>query len=194
MAESQSVFERAAVEGGLAGVLQTLTEAEQTELEQTPATADSPGVIQTSEGLIRALDQPVHFVDGEFTPSAFGDAQSRGLSINRPSHISISEALQLAYSRVAAVNRRQLELAAATGTSPPPARSTVAYATFSTAELRAVCWSLQGPSRRAFGVYDTGKPDDPSHGDVCLLIAGKQAWRSVREVLYQQARRTVTML
>ena len=192
MAEVRGLFEQAAAGEGLAALLQKLTEIEQVALEKIPASPNSPGVVNITEGLIRALDQPVHFGEGgEIKPTAFGDSESRGLSVNRQLHITADAAMELARARVLAVNQRKTE---AIGAAPPITRSTVAYAILNTAELRAMSWSAQGVTRRAFGVYDTAKSDDISHGDVCVLVAGKHAHRSVREKLYQHAKLHIVRL
>lgn len=195
MASTSSIFETAASGEELANLLQSLTEPEQLSLEQTSVSCYSPGVILEDERLIRALDQPVHFVDGEFSPTAFFDAQIRGLSVNRLSHISLSDVVQLAQNRVARVNQKKvLASVAEAGETPPAIRKAVGYVILSTTDLRNVRWRANGPERRVFGVYDTAKADDPSHGDVFFLIAGKHAWRSAREALYQLAKRTLVTL
>lgn len=193
-----SVFWQTASGEKLAILLQQLSETEQTALEQIPASPQSPGVVAAGEALFRALDQPLHFDEnGEIKPTAFGDSESHGLSVNRLAHSTIEAATRRARDRVAAVNQRKLEHSAANvqhsgGLQPP--RTTVAYVTFNSSKLRALSSSAHGLMRRAFGVYDTAKSDDHSHGDVCVLVTGKQAQRSVREMLYQQAKHSVVRL
>lgn len=68
-----------------------------------------------------------------------------------------------------------------------PGRSLVGYSLFDAMEARQVLTN-DTPAKRAFGVYDTAKaPNDAkglegdiSHADVCQLIAGPQAARSLR--------------
>lgn len=169
--------------------------ARQLALEKVSVSDHSPGPIGDSEKLLRALDQPIHFQNGEFAPTAFGDAEVRGLSVNRTLHISIDDALRLAAERVKRVNQRKAEdRSNRRSQHASEERRTVAYTIFKTRDLRHLHGPEPDSERRAFGVYDTATKDDFSHGDVFFLLTGKQAWRSVRSKLYELAKQELVVL
>ena len=175
--------------------LKALPMAQQLALEKLSVSEHSPGPIGDSEGLFRALDQPIHFQNGELTPTAFGDAEARGLSINRTSHISIDGALSLAIERVKRVNQRKAEnLSQSNSQHAEQKRRTFAYTVFKTLDLRMVLREGPDVARRAFGVYDTAKQEDISHGDVFFLLTERQAWRSMRSKLYELAKPGLVVL
>ncbi|NMQ29723.1 hypothetical protein E4Q23_19285 [Candidatus Accumulibacter phosphatis] len=191
-----TVFETAACAEQLAKSLQLLTETEQLNLESVGVSVYSPGPICDAEPLFRAVDQPVHFQNGEIVPTAFDDSKIRGMSVNRRLHISVDDALQLATSRVAMVNQRKAQEVPASGSQPTAhKRRVVAYTIFKTSDIRALVHGHEPDSgRRAFGVYDTATEGDNSHGDVFFLLPGKQAWRSVRSRLYDLAKNGLVIL
>lgn len=164
--------------------LQAKPEATQVAWEAENCSRHSPGPLQDEEWLIRAFDQPIHYRDGEILPAAFTDVAVRGLSCNRLNYTSIEAALTRSSERVTQANARR----AINGAE----RQTVAYATFSVAHLRSLMCG--DPPRRGLAVYDTGLEDDPSHADVCLLVSGKQAERSLRSSLFAATRETLTLI
>lgn len=193
------VFRNAKTGAALATSIKALPIDQQLAWEKVSVSDHSPGPIGDPEELVRTLDQPIHFQNGEFTPTAFGDAEVRGLSVNRTSHISIDDALRLATERVRRVNQRKAEDSPGqTSNHAAEKRRMVAYTVFKTLDLRRVPNRGPGPGpdmeRRAFGVYDTAKEHDFSHGDVFFLLTEKRAWRSVRSTLYQLAKQGLVVL
>lgn len=164
--------------------LQAKPEATQVTWETETCSDHSPGPVQDDECLVRAFDQPTHYRDGEILPSAFTDVAVRGLSCNRLNYTTIDAALARSRERVVLANARRGSNAAE--------RETVAYATLSVAYLRGLLCGA--PPRRGLAVYDTGMQDDPSHADVCLLVAGKQAERSLRHSLFIATKETLALI
>lgn len=177
-------FEQHSIADARLKELQTKPEATQVAWETETCSRHSPGPVQDEEYLIRAFDQPTHYRDGEILPAAFTDVAVRGLSCNRLNYTSIRDALARSLERVAQANARR----AINGAE----RQMVAYATFSVAHLRSL--TCGDPPRRGLAVYDTGLEDDPSHADVCLLVSGKQAERSLRSSLFTATRETLTLI
>ena len=164
--------------------LQAKPEATQVAWEAGTCSHHSPGPVQDEECLVRAFDQPTHYRDGEILPAAFTDVAVRGLSCNRLNYTTIEAALARSSERVAQANaRRGIDAAE---------RQTVAFATLSVAHLRSLMCGA--PPRRGLAVYDTGLEDDPSHADVCLLVSGKHAERSLRSSLFAATRETLALI
>lgn len=164
--------------------LKTKPETTQVGWEKEACSRHSPRPVQDDEQLIRAFDQPTHYRDGDILPAAFTDAGVRGLSCNRLQYISIEDAVSQSLNRVEQANARP--------DKPGAERKMVAYAIFSVAHLRSLMCGC--PSRRGFGVYDTGLENDQSHADVCLLITDKQVERSLRSSLFAAAKQTLTLV
>ncbi len=164
--------------------LQAQPEATQLVWETLSCSPHSPGPVKDEEQLIRAFDQPTHYRDGEILPAAFTDAAVRGLSCNRLAYTSVEAAMAQSGERVAAANIRR--------GAGIDARRTVAYATYSVAELRSLMFG--NAPRRGLGVYDTGLADDTSHADICLLIPGKQAERSLRSLFFAATRESLVLV
>ena len=171
---------------GLAFVqyVQSLTPAQQRELEAQNVSPYSPDRVQDPELVVRAIDQPLHFADGEFTPAAFADCASVGLSVDRLAHCTEAQAWNGAEARLriwrsnrAAAGKEQTQ------------RQVMALAAFVVAELRAMRTCLNSNARQSFGVFDTAKADNVAHADVVLLVAGKPAERSLRHSVYAAAKR-----
>lgn len=159
--------------------LQAIPLTEQLAWEGETASEHSPAVVGHSEVLCRHVENPTHFdaLNGTIKPNFFDDASNKGASVNRLSHTSIAAVQQCAQAKVDATNE-----------SPPLTglRKLIGYTTITAAEVRAVFTPT--PSLRALGVYDTAKPDDPSHADICQLVSGRQQGKSVRAQLYQIAK------
>lgn len=164
--------------------LQAKSEVTQVAWEAEICSQHSPGPVQDDECLLRAFDQPTHYRDGEILPAAFTDVAVRGLSCNRLNYTTIENALARSSERVAHANARHRIKAVE--------RQTVAYATLSVAYLRSLMCGA--PLRRGLAVYDTGLEDDASHADVCLLVSGKQAERSLRSSLFAATRETLALI
>ncbi len=151
--------------------------------EKLTASVYSPGILTNQEFVCRQLIQPVEAtLDGEFTPTAFGDVMNKGLSVNRCSHTSLHEANSAGLKRVEEYN---------TANSDKPERKYLGLIYFSVSDLR----KIQADSReRACAIYDTGKLDDKSHADICLAAADTTAnKRSLRAQLFSAAKRLIDL-
>ena len=159
--------------------LQLISPPEQLAWEEETASKYSPTVVGHAEVLCRHVENPTHFdeLSGTIRPNFFDDASSKGASVNRLSHTTIEAVQQFAQAKVDATNQ-----------SPPNTglRQLIGYTTITAEEVRSVF--IPTGLRRALGVYDTAKPDDPSHADICQLVKGKQEGKSVRAQLYQIAK------
>lgn len=161
-------------------LLQAIPEAQQIQWENESASLHSPGIVANGEELARRVEDPTHFdaLTGTIRPSFFDDASNKGASCFRLLHTTVAELEKGARAHVETVNK-----------NPPNTglRSAIGYATLSADEVRQI-FPMTEPGRRGAGVFDTGKADDVSHADICQLVAGKQAGRSVRAQLYKIAK------
>lgn len=126
--------------------------------------------------LARQVVDPTHFdhVTGTIKPTFFDDAASIGASCHRVQYADDSQIRQMTEERVAQSNL-----------NPPKTglRSAIGYACISVARVRSI--KPEGnPNRRGVAVYDTAKPDDISHADICQLVSGRQEGKSVRAQLW----------
>ncbi len=166
--------------------VQSLTPEQQRELETLRVSPNSPGPVQDAEVVVRAIDQPLHFADGEFTPAAFTDCASVGLSVDRLAHCTLEQAwdgaearLRIWHSNRAVAGKEQTQ------------RQVIALTAFAVAELRVMRVGLNSNSRQAMGVFDTARANNPAHADVVMLVAGKPAERSLRHSVYAAAKRDI---
>lgn len=159
--------------------LQAIPPPKQLAWEEETASEHSPAVVGHAEVLCRHVENPTHFdeLSGTIRPNFFDDASGKGASVNRLSHITIEAVQRFAQAKVDAINQ-----------TPPKTgpRKLIGYTTVTAGEVRSVF--IPTVLRRALGVYDTAKPDDPSHADICQLVKGKQEGKSVRAQLYQIAK------
>jgi hypothetical protein len=102
--------------------------------------------------------------------TAFDNASSFGLSVNRLNHISIEEIHKMAADYV--VQR--------TNGTPPKPTALIGYSEFVAEEVRSVQVELPSPGSRAFGLYDTALRADISHADICQIAKNSQGGRSAR--------------
>jgi hypothetical protein len=129
------------------------------ECEKCSVSDHSPGPVQDDEVLIRTVYSPVQInrETGEVDPVHFRhDALERGLSVNRKLHISEAE-LQ---AKIEAKIARDMD----EGKNRDGSYKVV------TARCGDIKSLVAEDGRRQFCVYDTAKPDDVSHADVCLAI------------------------
>jgi|GEM_PF-3610088 hypothetical protein len=166
--------------------LQSLTPEQQRELEAQSVSLHSPEPVQDAELVVRALDQPLHFVGGEFTPAAFSDCASAGLSVDRLAHCTLEQAWVGAEARLRIWHNKR----AADGKEQTQ-RHVIALTEFAVEELRAMRVGLNSTTRQAIGVFDTAKADNVAHADVILQVAGKPAERSLRLSFYTAAKRSI---
>jgi len=137
------------------------------------ASAHSPSPVLDEENLIRYWLNPVHYDSqtGTLKVTAFDDASNKGLSVNRGAHVTLEELKGIAQARVDEWIAHNAEKAP---------RQLIGYSVFAAAEARAVHVPIPPDSRRALAVYDTAKPDDASHADVCQIASNAQGGRSAR--------------
>ena len=161
--------------------LTELPETVQLAWESESVSEHSPGPVKNDENLCRPMVQPVHVKNGNVDPTAFNDAGTRGLSVNRLSLLSLGAILQLGRERADHQNARR-------GPTAGSMRRLVGYTSFSVNALRELVYprdEQSESSRRSFDVYDTATAVDKTHADVCILVPGKQAERSLRLDLYR---------
>jgi hypothetical protein len=159
--------------------LQEVSAITQIAWEMQSASEFSPGPVSHDEVLFRQVLNPTHFdpVNGTIKPNFFDDASDKGASVNRLGWTTIAKLRQSAQLRVNVIN-----------VNPPSTgpRELIGYTTITVSEVRSVF--IDTPPRRALGVYDTAKPNDPSHADICQLVTGKRQGKSVRAQLYMLAK------
>lgn len=141
--------------------------------ESLSASAHSPGVVQAEETLARMIFTP-HWdpVTNKPTPNAIEDAANKGLSVDRLLHAT------LAYVQRRAEEARAVELVQA---EQGRVRRLESIMWLKASAVRAIQWD----GKQAFGIFDTALPDNRAHADVCQLVPGKQAWRSIKASLYK---------
>ena len=151
----------------------------------------SPCVVDDSEEVVRALDQPVHVgVDGNINPAAFTDVGSRGLSVNRREYCELGTIKHCAAGRAEHARQRNLHAG-----KPDNGRRVVALVHWSVKALRAL--RTDDGAGRLVGVYDSALPGseyERSHADVVTFLASKAAERRARRLLYEQAKGRVEWL
>lgn len=147
--------------------------------ERLPASDSSPRPVENGEVVWRQILDPTHWdrIKKVFTPIAFQDVESLGLSVNRFSHTTLGRLVQAAESRVAKWNEEHPD---------KPARRFIAFAVFDCAHLRGFPLA-EGESGRLLYIFDTANTDDTSHADVFRLGGeeAKQASRRARSLLYE---------
>jgi hypothetical protein len=177
--DCRQFFEQHAQTSEVCKALQMQAEADQLAWERQKASPHSPAPVDDEEFLCRQVVDPTHYdcVSGSIKPTFFDDASSRGASCHRLSYTSDSLVHQMTLARVHAYN---------TTVSAAVERQAIGYAVMSAASIRSIRASSTG--RRGVGIYDTAKPDDPSHADVCQLVSGKQDGKSIRAQLWELAK------
>jgi hypothetical protein len=153
------------------------------EWETEVASEFSPGVVGDEEMLYQQIVDPTHVKPNsrELKPTAFQDSANKGMSVNRIIHTDKDALLQRGRARAAKFNEDNPER---------PNRSLIGLAKFQAGRVRAILDSAS--NKRAFYVYDTSKPDDESHADICQGVkdskkTAKSDNRSVRYFLYEMA-------
>lgn len=132
--------------------------------EQMCASRWSPGPVLDAEAVYRQLLDPIHWNSelNELKPDAFSDITTIGLSVNRITHTSLPALCEAAQKRVRDWNSQYPD---------KPQRRFYGFAMFHCSELRKEFRRDGDPGGelRLFGVYDTAKSDDISHGDILRL-------------------------
>jgi hypothetical protein len=138
--------------------------------EKLQASRYSPGPVTDEEELARVVISPIHIdaESGNITPAFVSDVKNKGGSSDRLAFCSAENSL----SRSAEIQaRKNLEA------PPDRQRAIQGVVRFSAKRLRAL--NTKG-GIQAFGVFDTGKSDNPAHADVCQLTASETEARSAR--------------
>jgi hypothetical protein len=137
------------------------------------ASVYSPAVVADEEELCRYLLNPVHVDDsGQLKPTAVGDSERLGMSTNRLRYTTLERIRTAATERAAGWN------AAFPDAAQP--RRLVAFVKITAGEARSI---FTEGGTRAFCVFDTAMPEDPSHADVFQAAKEKKAARSARAQL-----------
>jgi len=151
----------------------------------TASTHSRHGVVDNSEDVYRQLLDPVHWnrLKGEFTPNAFNDADSFGLSVNRIKYTTPEILASAATARVEAWNKENIDNA-------KPKREFLGFAKLSCEALRSgVFADDKGGKERVFAVFDTALLEDESHADVFRLssIREKEQKKVAKRILWDLA-------
>jgi hypothetical protein len=144
--------------------------------EKLSASRFSLGVVSDGERVYRIAFNPLYWdlEAGLLKPTFFDDATSRGASTQRLRFISKRAVWRKAVSMAATFN----------ATRGKEERSVARLAPLDVAKLRAMNYQQQ----RAVCVYDTAMEDDRAHADICVVVAGRQASRSIRASLFELAK------
>ena len=183
--EAAEFFETHFAEGNISKELQTLPEEVQVAWEaERVHPLHSPGSVAHDEIVCRCHVSPTHYEPGkqQLKPTAFQDAATFGLSVDRLKHASLESILAKAKQRV--------EIGKA-------GRILFGFSMFEVGQLRQVRVRLEGskdPDRRGLGVYDTALQDEPEHADVCTIAPSSHGGRSVRHALFQMGNATHKLL
>lgn len=167
-------FEQHAQTSDKAGALQQSGTA--VKWEALSASCHSPGPVTDEEALLRLVISPIHLdvVNKTIRPSLLSDVKDKGGSVHRLKHIT----------REAAIGAGQAwqDQKNATGATQRTVHGTVTLPADDVRRLKV------GTGHRAFCVFDTAKPDDPSHADIFLVATcGEKELRSARLQLYHLA-------
>lgn len=157
------------------------------EWESQSVSPDSPGPVEHRERLLRALDQPNHWdrVNRRFTPRAFDEAGSHGLSVYRVAHCLLDEIVRHAQERLVDKFGKQ--------NGKPEPRQLVGFAGFDCAQLRAVMGQSPEPPReleRLMVVFDTSTQVGAAgraHADVLVRAAHGQLRKRAISLLFDFA-------
>lgn len=179
MSDCREFFRRHALGHALSRELQQIDEQTQLAWEAETASEYSPCPVGNQEQLARQVLDPAFFDadTGEVKPTLFDDASSRGASINRRQYLTDQQLH-------AKGNDRVLQ-ALARNTHP---KRYIGFVSLAAQDVRRIMAVLNGMQSRAFGVYDTAEASDPSHADICQLLADRAVGRSVRSQLFQLAK------
>lgn len=124
------------------------------QLEYFRASIYSKDVVKNEEEVIRAFVNPTHVEpNGNLKASAYDDALTHGLSVDRLKYSSLVNIYQ------ASKKRAKLK---------DPKRELVALKKASINDIRA-CTTDSYSKYRLFGVYDTALNDNIAHAEICAI-------------------------
>lgn len=139
---------------------------ERFEWEKESVSDLSPGRVE-QEIVCRQIHSPLYYnpEKRELTPSAFDDTGNKGFSVDRTVYATRDEIIDRGTSRADEYNALNVG---------KPGRTLIGLAHLETLDVRAhVCES----GLQAFGIYDTARPDNLSHADICLIGANSKKER-----------------
>lgn len=157
--------------------------------ERETASAVSPRVVQDCEPLLRAIDQPNHWnrVNGGFTPYAFTEAETHGLSVYRENYSQLSEISTHA-------NLRLIDKLGAASEGVKEKRRLVGFVCFPCCKVRGLTYPALGDgaiSERLVVVFDTAKQGstaDRAHADILVRAKEKILRKRARADLFDLAK------
>lgn len=152
--------------------------------ESESVSENSPGPVDSKESLIRALDQPTHWnrATKEYTPTAFNDAWTMGLSVYRHDFCELEAVKNISDERVVgkmggpAGNKEQ--------------RVVIGFTIFLCEELRSLR-SCESPNNRVAVVLDTAndvKLIGQAHADIFILPQESKLKKRIRSQLFEMAK------
>ena len=141
--------------------------------ERESASKYSPSPVRDEEILCRQIFSPTHYDEEtqEFTSTAFDDASSIGMSVNRLDYTSVDNVAQAANGRVTTHNESNLKQ-----------RSFPGIIKLNCDDIRKITVQDEGSNPiRGYCIYDTALEHDESHADICQIVKTKsQHGRSIR--------------
>jgi hypothetical protein len=145
--------------------------------EVITASEYSPSTVVNEEDICRQILRPTHvnIHNNELKPTAFDDVANKGLSVDRLRFCDLDKIKQVAIGRVTQYNMLA---------DPERVRTFFAIAKFVVRDVRSIMFN----EHRCFGIYDTARPDNVAHADICQIVSGKFAGRSVRSKLIDLAK------
>ena len=157
--------------------------------ESETASAVSPGVVQDCEPLLRAIDQPNHWnrVSGEFTPYAFTEAETHGLSVYRENYSQLVEISTHA-------NLRLVDKLGPVSEGVKEKRRLVGFVCFPCCKVRGLTGKGLSDSvipERLVVVFDTAKEGstaDRAHADILVRAKEKILRKRARSDLFDLAK------
>jgi len=144
---------------------------ERREWENLSASHYSPGTVKSEEELCRILFDPIHIETSNSTlkPTAFADIWDKGLSVDRIEYRTLKDSIESGISQAATASKLRTP------------RIVHGYLIFMTSIIR----SISHENEKCLGVFDTALPENASHADVCMILPGKEAFRSARAQLFE---------
>jgi hypothetical protein len=131
--------------------------------EHEIASQYSSSPVGDEEILCRQILSPIHYDEDakELTATAFDDASSLGMSVNRLDYTSVNNIAQAANCRVTSYNESNLKQ-----------RSFSGIVELNCDDIRKITVKENdsSPILRGFCVYDTALENDKSHADICQIV------------------------
>ena len=141
--------------------------------------------VEAGEYLYRQMIDPIHWnnISNEFTPGAFQDVHTHGLSVNRFKHTNLEALVANAEHRIAQSNQQN---------PSNEKRKLLGFIKFNCGELRNVKLDFEEGRLRVFIVIDTALENDPSHADVFGVsncTRSRAVRQNIRRILFDLGRK-----